>query len=102
MEKGIASYRATGANWAMPYHLGLLACSYGESAQSERGLDLVGEALEKVERTEERYFEPELHRIKGELHALLSREGRGRGRLRGGHQKSPRISGPSCVSFGPA
>jgi class 3 adenylate cyclase/predicted ATPase len=74
MEKGIASYRATGASWTMPYQLGLLACSYGESAQAERGLYIVGEALRTVQQTDERWFESELHRIKGELYAFLSRE----------------------------
>jgi class 3 adenylate cyclase/predicted ATPase len=74
MEKGIASYRGTGASWTMPYQLGLLACSYGESAQAERGLYVVGEALRMVQQTDERWFEPELHRIKGELYASLSRE----------------------------
>jgi class 3 adenylate cyclase/predicted ATPase len=74
MEKGIASYRRTGANWTMPYHLGLLAYSYGESTQPERGLDVIGEALREVQRTGERWFESELHRIRGELYAVLSRE----------------------------
>jgi predicted ATPase len=74
MEKGIASYRATGATWTMPYHLGLLAYSYCESAQPDRGLDVVEEALGMVRRTEERWFESELYRIKGELYASLSRE----------------------------
>jgi class 3 adenylate cyclase/predicted ATPase len=75
MEKGIASYRATGANWTMPYHLGVLAFSYGESAQPEQGLRVIEEALGQAQRTQERWFEPELHRIKGELCARLSREG---------------------------
>jgi class 3 adenylate cyclase/predicted ATPase len=75
MEKGIASYRATGANWTLPYHLGLLAFSYGESAQPEQGLRIVAEALGQAQRTQERWFEPELHRIKGELCTRLSREG---------------------------
>src|SRR5262249_26448072 len=74
MEKGIASYRATGANWATTYHLGLLACSYGESVQPERGLDVVAEAFGEVERTEERWFESELYRIKGDLCVALSKE----------------------------
>jgi class 3 adenylate cyclase/predicted ATPase len=74
MEKGIASYRATGARWMMPYQLGLLAYSHGESAEVQRGLDVVEEALETVQQTEERWFEPELHRIKGELYTFLSKE----------------------------
>jgi class 3 adenylate cyclase/predicted ATPase len=75
MEKGIESYRATGANWTLPYHLGVLAFSYGESAQPEQGLRVVEEALGQAQRTQERWFVPELHRIKGELCVRLSREG---------------------------
>jgi predicted ATPase len=75
MEKGIASYRVTGANWTLPYHLGLLAFSYGESGQPEQGLRVIAEALGQARRTQERWFAPELHRIKGELCARLSRQG---------------------------
>src|SRR5262249_52632289 len=40
---------------------------YGETGQTEDGLNAVAEALEAVDRTEERFYEAELYRLKGEL-----------------------------------
>ena len=74
IEDGIASYRATGANWSMPYLLGLLGDTYRASTQPERSLGILAEALQKVEQTDERWFEPELYRIKGETCAVMSRD----------------------------
>jgi predicted ATPase len=40
---------------------------YGRAGQPEEGLAVVSEALALVDRTDERYYEAELYRLKGEL-----------------------------------
>ncbi|MFQ5853233.1 MAG: hypothetical protein ACE5JU_21960, partial [Candidatus Binatia bacterium] len=44
-----------------------LAEVYGKAAQAEKGLSVVAEALTSARKTGIRYYEAELHRIKGEL-----------------------------------
>ncbi|NOT54948.1 MAG: hypothetical protein HOP18_10110, partial [Deltaproteobacteria bacterium] len=64
---GIAAMRDTGAEVFQSYFLGLLAEAYLKDGQVEEGLATVAEALAFVDRTEERFYEAELWRIKGEL-----------------------------------
>ena len=52
--------------------LALLAEAYGKTGQMDEGLAAVGEALDFVDRTGERFYEAELYRLKGDL--LLSQE----------------------------
>jgi predicted ATPase len=73
MCQGLVAYRATGAEIHRPYFLGLLAEAYGKVGQPEEGLTVLVEALETVNKTEERNWEAELHRGKGEL--LLMQQG---------------------------
>jgi predicted ATPase len=70
MRHGLAAKKATGARLKIPFYLGLMADLYGRAGHSEEALDLVENALARVEATGERWFEAELHRIRGEL--LLS------------------------------
>jgi len=67
MRSGLAAYRATGAEMWMPHYLTLLAAAHQIGGQVEEGLALLGEALQIVERTGERWFAAELNRNKGEL-----------------------------------
>jgi len=67
IRQGLAAWRATGAEMYRPYVLALLAEMHGKVGQAEEGLSVVVEALAFVERTEERFYEAELHRLKGEL-----------------------------------
>ena len=53
----------------MPYFLALLADTCRELHRPAEGLGLLADALERVRRTRERWFEAELHRLRGE--ALL-------------------------------
>lgn len=72
-QAGYANYTATGAEQAgtglvvnMPYYLALLAgaCeAAGVPADARKHLDA---AIDAAERSGERWFEPELHRLKGE------------------------------------
>jgi predicted ATPase len=64
---GIAAMRDTGAGFLQSYSLGMLAEAYLKDGQVEEGLTTVAEALAFVDRTEERFYEAELYRIKGEL-----------------------------------
>jgi predicted ATPase len=73
-EEGIAQIRKimankptgiTNANWPMFY--ALLVQAYEAAGQTEEGLDMVADALALVEKTGFRFYEAELHRLKGEL-----------------------------------
>jgi predicted ATPase len=66
MRSGLAAYRATGAEMWMPHYFALLAEAHEIPGQVEEGLALLGEALQIVERTGERWFAAELNRNKGE------------------------------------
>jgi predicted ATPase len=56
-----------------PLHLGHLATCYGSLGQPQAGIELIDEGILAVERTEERLFEAELHRRRGDLLAAMGR-----------------------------
>jgi predicted ATPase len=56
-----------GAELQASYFLALLAEAYEKGGQAEEGLNVLAEALATVEKTGQRVFEPDLHRIKGVL-----------------------------------
>jgi serine/threonine protein kinase/predicted ATPase len=72
MRQGIADWQATGALSHRPYQLALLAEALGRAGRVEEGLTGLAEALTLSVSTGERFFEAELHRLRGEL---LLREG---------------------------
>ena len=76
MRPGLAIHRATGAELARPYLLALLAEVYGHVGQTGEGLNIVGEALGAVNKTEEREYEAELYGLKGELSLKSQVQGR--------------------------
>ena len=51
----------------VPYWLALLAGAYSRNGQAEEGLAAITEALAEIDRTCERFWEAELHRLKGQL-----------------------------------
>jgi predicted ATPase len=67
MSRGMEAYWATGAELLRPYLIGLFAEALAEGGSTERGLVILAEALETVEKTGERFYEAELYRQKGEL-----------------------------------
>jgi len=67
MRQGIAAYRHTGAELNLPCWLVLLAEAYGKIGKPEEGLSTLAEAVALVEKNEERYYEAELYRLKGQL-----------------------------------
>jgi predicted ATPase/DNA-binding winged helix-turn-helix (wHTH) protein len=67
MRQGMATVQITGAELSMSYILAQLAEAYGKVGQEKEGLSLLAEALARVEKTGERWYEAELWRLKGEL-----------------------------------
>jgi predicted ATPase len=74
LDKGTAALRnaladCSAAGWtsSFPEFLGVLAEGLGGLGQAEAGLDTVAQALARAERGGERWYLPELLRIKGEL-----------------------------------
>src|SRR5262249_4059106 len=67
LRRGLAAKRATGADIKIPYYFGLLAEAHRRIGQTTEALNLLREALELVERTDERWYEAELHRLRGEV-----------------------------------
>ena len=73
IRQGLAAFRASGGEQTKTYSLAWLAQAYGKGGQVKEGLAVLAEALEFVDRTEERYYEAELYRLKGELTLQKSR-----------------------------
>jgi hypothetical protein len=69
-----SNFRAMGAEILRPNMLALLADAYRWSGQIEAGLGALEEALVTAEQHAERFYEAELHRLKGELFLRQWRE----------------------------
>ena len=63
----IDALRAIGSNLLNPLWLGLLARGYAHNEQAEESLAAIAETFEQIDRTDERWWEAELHRLKGQL-----------------------------------
>ncbi|MGY3610937.1 MULTISPECIES: ATP-binding protein [unclassified Bradyrhizobium] len=74
MRWGLATKRATGAEIKVPYYLGLLAEAHRRANRTAEAVSLLNEALELVERTDERWYEAELYRLMAE--ALITQSDR--------------------------
>jgi predicted ATPase len=60
IRQGLVSVRAMKSEVARPYYLALLAEAYGKVGQTEKGLSVLAEALEAVNKTGTRWYEAEL------------------------------------------
>ena len=67
INQGLRAFRAIGAELWRPYLLALLAEAHGTMGQPDEGLTELNEALALVDQREERWYEPELYRLKCEL-----------------------------------
>ena len=67
MRQALLDWRATGARFAQPYFIGLLAEAYRKAGHIEAGLSSIAEALALVEENGEHMYEAELYRLKGAL-----------------------------------
>src|SRR5215813_2159047 len=67
LNQGLRGWRETGAEQHRSYFLALLAEAQGTLGEPEAGLTVLTEALTCVDKTGERWYEPELYRLKGAL-----------------------------------
>jgi hypothetical protein len=74
IEDGIRDYRATGAMLRMPYFLGLKAEALHLADRTSEALEAINEAEALAERSEERWWSAELHRLRGVFLATLGAE----------------------------
>jgi class 3 adenylate cyclase/tetratricopeptide (TPR) repeat protein len=63
----ISSLRSTGAFLYEPMYLSLLALAHADLGQFDEAWRCIGEAIERVERSKEKWCEAEVHRIAGEI-----------------------------------
>ena len=64
---GITSLRSTGATLYEPHLLSLLASAHAELGQLDDAWRCIDDAIEKVERSKEKWCEAEVHRTAGEI-----------------------------------
>lgn len=67
MRAGLDEYRVTGGGSIKPSFLSLLADAYGRMGQFKQALNVLAEAQDVADENEERWWQSELYRIKGEL-----------------------------------
>jgi class 3 adenylate cyclase/predicted ATPase len=64
---GMTSLRSTGAALYEPWHLSHLAIAYTELGQPDDARRCIDDAINKVERSKEKWCDTEVHRIAGEI-----------------------------------
>ena len=67
MERGLDAWRGTGAHILEPYLLALLAELCLRAGRIEAASERLAEARAQVEKSDERWWEAELHRLEGEI-----------------------------------
>jgi DNA-binding SARP family transcriptional activator/predicted ATPase len=67
IQQGLAAQQAAGAGIARPGFLVLLAEAYAAAGRVDAGLAVLSEAHALLDHTDERYQEPEVHRLEGQL-----------------------------------
>jgi predicted ATPase len=63
----ITLFKASGARLRLPYYLALLAQVYGKAGRAGKALASIDEALSEARSHNERWWDAELHRLRGEL-----------------------------------
>ena len=81
---------------ALPCYLAWLAEAYGQLGQTETGLNVLDEALATVRKTEERFYEAELYRLKGTLTLQEASQ-----KSKGKSQKSKVETNPQPLTLSP-
>jgi DNA-binding winged helix-turn-helix (wHTH) protein/predicted ATPase len=65
--ESIATFKASGARLRLPYYLGLLAQVCSRAGRADDGLAAVDEGMAASREHNERWWDAELHRVRGEL-----------------------------------
>ncbi len=74
IHQGLAAWRAAWAEVLRPFWLALLAEAYAAGHDPAGGLHELAEALALIEKTGERWYAAEIHRLKGEFLLLCAQE----------------------------
>ena len=72
MRRSLAIGRERGQVWLLPRFEAALAEAEASAGETDAGLRRLDDALAELERTEQRWYEAEMHRIRGEI--LLKRD----------------------------
>ena len=64
---GIAAFRSTGSTLWLPLHLSELASAHGGLGQFDQAWHCIGEAIDTIATTKERWHEAEVNRVAGEI-----------------------------------
>jgi class 3 adenylate cyclase/tetratricopeptide (TPR) repeat protein len=75
MRNAMAAADSNGARNRCTLYLGHIAAAHASLGQPDVGLTLLDEAIQTAETLGERFFEAELHRLRGDLLLMLGREG---------------------------
>ena len=67
MRQGLTAQRETGSSVHRVHFTVLLAEAHGRAGQCEEGLHLLDEAETQMEKTDERFYEAELYRLRGKM-----------------------------------
>ena len=67
IQQGLAAYQATRTPWGRSDYLALLAEAFAQVGQVTKGLEALAEGLATVAKSEVRWWEAELYRLRGEL-----------------------------------
>ena len=67
LREGFAAWQQTGAQRQRPYYLTLLAEAHAQAGHPDEGFACLDEALASIYQTEERWWEAEGYRLKGQL-----------------------------------
>jgi predicted ATPase len=67
MRDSITAFKASSARLRLPYYLSLLAQVYGKAGRAEEGLVTIDEALTEALAHSERWWDAELHRLRGKF-----------------------------------
>jgi tetratricopeptide (TPR) repeat protein len=67
LRESISEFKASSARLRLPYYLSLLAQIYGKARRLEEGLACIDEALAEARAHNERWWDAELHRLRGEF-----------------------------------
>jgi predicted ATPase len=68
MDEGLALLDNMQDRYSRTMFFAMLAEGYEKLGDDKRAMELIDNALERASRTGERFYEAELHRLKGELH----------------------------------